>query len=214
MPEPNLPPLRLSNGVSKNPNVFDMSKVELTELPEATRQKIMTQYGLNLDMTVRLVNEPELLDLFLKAQEFHPQNNVVMANLILIDLVHICTKHFKDLEKCIPAEFLATACNMKIKKEISQNLVVKAFECAVLGENYDSFQDLLDQKRWLQNFRNDDVILQLIETFKSEDPKLFKKYLKKHHTRDLNQIVQFIMQKNEILDPAYVKSFVEQKLKK
>ena len=212
MPEPNLPPLRLSHGESKNPNVLDISKVELTELPDATRQKIMTEYGLNLEMTVRLVNEPELLDLFEKAQEFQPQDNVVMANLILIDLVHVCTKHFKDLDNCVPAEFLASACNMKIKKEISQNLIVKAFECTVLGEKYETFQDLLNHKGWLQNFRNDEVIAELIESVKSEEPKLIKKFSKKRNTKDLNQIVQLIMHKNEILDPAYVKTFVEQKL--
>ena len=82
-----------------------------------------------------------------------------------------------------------------------------------MGENYDTFQDLLNQKGWLQNFRNDEVIAELVESVKSEEPKLIKKFLKKRNTKDLNQIVQFIMQKNEILDPAYVKSFVEQKLK-
>ena len=70
----------------------------------------------------------------------------------------ICSKHLKPMENCINPELLATATNMKFKNEITSGLINKAFECVILGENYETFQDLLSIKGWLTVFRNDIII--------------------------------------------------------
>ena len=172
-------------------------------------------YGLDLELAVRLVNEPDLLELFEQAQRFQPKDNVILAHLILLDLVHICTIHHKDPTiNCVPPEFLAKSCNMKINKEISQNLIIKALECAVLGEKYDLFQELLDAKGWLKIFRNDQIIDELIQdTVFTEKSKMLKKYRKKQDVKLLNEMVKHIMSKNEILDPVYVKNRLVEKIK-
>ena len=215
MPEPNLPPLRLCYGnVLNNSNILNINDITLAELPEETRKNTMVNYGLDLELAVRLVNEPELLELFEQTQQFQPKDNVILAHLILLDLVHICTIHHKEPTKnCVPPEFLAKSCNMKINKELSQNLVIKALECVVLGEKYESLEKLLDAKGWLKIFRNDPIIDELIQDTFTEKPKTLKKYRKKQDVRSVNEMVKHIMSKNEILDPVYVKNRLVEKLK-
>ena len=111
MPEPNLPPLRLAYSNVNNSNILNINDITLVELPEETRKKTMVNYGLDLELAVRLVNEPELLELFEQAQRFQPKDNVILAHLILLDLVHICTMHHKEPTiNCVPPEFLAKSC--------------------------------------------------------------------------------------------------------
>ena len=215
MPEPNLPPLRLSyNDNERNPNVININTIALVELPEETRQNLIKNYDLSLELAVRLVNEPDLFELFMAAQKFQPKDNTILAHLILLDLVHICGKHYKEIENCaISPEFLAKACNMKINGEISQNLILKAFECAVIGDvKYDTFQELLNAKGWLTIFRNDEIIEDLIQIAIKEKPKVVKKYLKNKNPKQLNEMVQSVMSKNDILDPLYVKTILEKTL--
>ena len=214
MPEPNLPPLRLAYSNVNNSNILNINDITLVELPEETRKKTMVNYGLDLELAVRLVNEPELLELFEQAQRFQPKDNVILAHLILLDLVHICTMHHKEPTiNCVPPEFLAKSCNMKINKELSQNLIIKALECAVLGEKYDSLEELLEAKGWLRIFRNDQIIDEFIQDTFTEKPKVLKKYRKKQDVKSLNEMVKHIMSKNEILDPVYVKNRLIKKLK-
>ena len=144
MPEPNLPPLRLDLNfggkpeTENNPNILNVKHYQdnLPELPEKTRQKVVDEFGLGFELVVRLVNEPELLELFLDAQNCGEKIlcQTRLAHLLLLDVVEICSKHLKPIKNCINPEFLATATNMKFKDEITSRIINNAFECVILGK--------------------------------------------------------------------------------
>ena len=207
MPEPNLPPLRVTSD--------DISKFirYLPELPRDTRKKLIEDFGLSVDAAVRLVNEPDLLELFMQAQEYNPKSHGILANLILIDLVHICDKHSKGLNNCIPPEFLSTACNMKVDKEITPTLISKAFESAILEDKYSTFRELLEAKEWLKFFRDETLIESLIDKVVKENPNVVKKYKKNGNKRMLQELVTKVIEENDVIDAAMVKLHVEKKLK-
>lgn len=58
MPEPDLPPLRLSQ------DYVDQLEATLPELPDQCRDRIMQQYELNVDDANTLLNEPGSLVYF------------------------------------------------------------------------------------------------------------------------------------------------------
>ena len=217
MPEPNLPPLRVTYDESamERPNVLNISNFirDLPELPRETRKRLVKDFGLSVDAAVRLVNEPDLLELFMEAQECNPKSQGILANLILIDLVHICDKHSKELKNCIHPEFLGTACNMKVDKEITPTLISKAFESAILEENNSTFRELLEDKGWLKIFRDETLIESLIDNVVKENPKVVKKYKKNGNARMLQELVTKVIEANDVLDAAMVKLHVEKKLK-
>ena len=144
MPEPNLPPLRLDlNFGGKpeteiNPNILNVKHYQdnLPELPEKTRQKVVDEFGLGFELVVRLVNEPELLELFLDAQNCGEKIlcQTRLVHLLLLDVTGICSKQLKPMKNCINPEFLVTATNMKFKDEITSRIINNAFECVISGK--------------------------------------------------------------------------------
>lgn len=57
MPEPNLPPLRLTKEASKNRNIISINSIQetLPELPERTRQVLLENYDLATIHAINLV---------------------------------------------------------------------------------------------------------------------------------------------------------------
>lgn len=57
MPEPNLPPLRLTTEASKNKNIISVDRIKemLPELPEKTRQALLENYDLATIHAINLV---------------------------------------------------------------------------------------------------------------------------------------------------------------
>ena len=118
------------------------------------------------------------------------------------------------MENCINPEFLATASNMKFKNEVTSKLINNAFECAILGEKYETFQDLLSTKGWLKVFRNDIIIEELVTKVIATNPKIVRKYVKTGKPKLLQELVQEVLSENSILDGGYVKEFIVNKLNK
>ena len=58
-------------------------------------------------------------------------------------------------------------------------------------------------------FRNDEIIEDLVQITLKEKPKVVKKYMKNKNPKQLNEMVQNVMSKNDILDPLYVKTVFE-----
>jgi len=223
MPEPNLPPLRLDLNfggkpeTENNPNILNVKHYQdnLPELPEKTRQKVVDEFGLGFELVVRLVNEPELLELFLDAQNCGEKIlcQTRLAHLLLLDVVEICSKHLKPMKNCINPEFLVTATNMKFKDEITSRIINNAFECVILGENHDSFMDLLNSKGWLKVFRDDQLIGQLVMIVLEANTKIVKKFVKSGNKKILQELTQEVLNHEPILDGAYVKEFISKRLK-
>jgi len=78
MPEPNLPPLRLTleGPESENRNVLSVERIRksLPEMPDKTRERLVRDFSIPIDFAVRFVNDPPLLNFFLEAVKFNPKN--------------------------------------------------------------------------------------------------------------------------------------------
>lgn len=205
MPEPNLPPLRLEN--------IDKYRKTMPRLPQETREYLVQKFDLPLEIAVRLVNEPDLLVLFENAQNHGPIScQKTLANLMLLDLVGICNKLSKPLKNCIKSETLVAATNMKISKEITHSLILMALESFISGEEYSSFQALLEAKGWLKIFRNEAMIEQHVSQVLDENPKIVKKYRKTGNVKLLNEILLQTTKLNPVFDGLKVKEIVCKKL--
>ncbi|KAI8046444.1 glutamyl-tRNA(Gln) amidotransferase subunit B, mitochondrial [Drosophila gunungcola] len=105
MPEPNLPPLHvnLKPGSKSTEDLLSVAalSLEIPELPEDTRQRLLEQYNLNAETAIILVNEPILLDNFLSiSRSLSDMPNKVIYNFLINDLLTYCNKLNLDVEKC------------------------------------------------------------------------------------------------------------------
>ncbi|XP_037942362.1 glutamyl-tRNA(Gln) amidotransferase subunit B, mitochondrial [Teleopsis dalmanni] len=103
MPEPNLPPLRISMAETSNDGLVSVHQItnELPELPEETRTKLKDTYKLNNETAIILVNEPVLLDYFFSIINSLPAiSNKTITNFLINDLLAFCNKANIDLNQC------------------------------------------------------------------------------------------------------------------
>ena len=83
----------------------------------------------------------------------------------------------------------------------------------ILGENYDTFMDLLNSKGWLKVFRDDQLIGQLVMIVLEANTKIVKKFVKSGNKKILQELTQEVLNHEPILDGAYVKEFISKTLK-
>ena len=220
MPEPNLPPLRL-NLSQKASNHCDILNVEdfkksMPKLPCEVRQEMMQNFNFPLELVVRLYNEPELLEHFKNCQKVNmdikSQSN--LAHLILLDVPNFCTKANVPLENCITSELLIEASNLKVDNVITKKLQLKGLECLISGEDYPTFQNLLESKGWLLEFRNEDLINSTIDEVLKENAKLARKFIQSGKPKLLTQLLGEVSKKNDLLDSAIIRAKLENKVNK
>ena len=125
MPEPNLPPLRLSDddAVEKRSrkrtdrlNVNDF-RSGMPELPGETRQRYVDEVGLSLDVASRIVNDPTLNGFIVEALAEKVDEPKVLANLVLIALPDILGERALS-ETRLKAVQLAELANAKTRGEL------------------------------------------------------------------------------------------------
>ena len=176
---------------------------------------LQNQHGLSLDLSLRLVNDRDLLDLFLEAQNFQVVCQKTLAHLVVIDTTHLCTKHFKPFKKCVKPSILVEVANMKARDEISTMIVTFALESFIsdsAAAKYDRFDDFLADKGWLDTFRNEDLINSIINKVVEDNPKIVKKFVKSRQSKILQSLISQVLSVNGILDPVLVKKLLCQKL--
>ena len=128
MPEPNLPPLRLSLQPHSNRDILNIPALtsDLPELPNATRSRLISDLKLNVDNACRLVNKPLWLDFFEKAVEVRPKEPNVVASLLVVDLIGLLgikegeeEGESKDLfeDIALTPKNLAELADLKVKKK-------------------------------------------------------------------------------------------------
>lgn len=207
--------------VSSNPNILSIPKYQdlLPELPALTRKNLNDKFNLTLELAVRLVNEPDLLDLFLKTMKISPNHPTIVANMILLNVQHFCYKHFKDAKNVLKPEFISRAAEAKVNMEFTNSIIIKALEIVVMSSADKAgdldFDEIIKANGWDQMFRNPTVISQIVQDTIQEQPKLVKKYQKttKNQKVILSELLKAAMTKNDIIDPLMVKSELEKSLK-
>lgn len=100
MPEPNLPPLWLNLGSKLSKELINVSslKSSIPELPEETREKLKSVYGLSTILVLQLVSEEKLLKLFMEVVKVKSRDAKMTACLLTIDLMTLVNKDLISLD--------------------------------------------------------------------------------------------------------------------
>ncbi|KAL3275695.1 hypothetical protein HHI36_020445 [Cryptolaemus montrouzieri] len=93
MPEPNLPPLHLSNDEVNQGSVnVEKLRKSIPELPAQIRERLQKELGLTLSQAVILVNDSVLLQFFEDSMKMKQLNPKLLANILIYEFSHIIYK--------------------------------------------------------------------------------------------------------------------------
>ncbi|XP_059612461.1 glutamyl-tRNA(Gln) amidotransferase subunit B, mitochondrial [Phlebotomus argentipes] len=147
MPEPNLPPLRLTE---------ENFQQNLPELPEETREKLTKDLSLPSETAIILVNEDNLLRLFFEiSNEKNDLPSKIIANILTNELLTIFNKNKMLIEECaIPSKSLGDLItmlhegevNLQMLRLILQELFEKPHECPNRVAEANNWKQISDEK--------------------------------------------------------------------
>ncbi|XP_055679866.1 glutamyl-tRNA(Gln) amidotransferase subunit B, mitochondrial [Lutzomyia longipalpis] len=187
MPEPNLPPLRLTSAHLRQ---------TLPELPEETRQKLTRDYVLPLETAIILVNKDILLRLFHEISQLRPQLPVkLITNFLINQLIMIFNKNKKPIEECeIPAKSLGDLIQMLNDREINHRISLLIVQ-ELLENPTESPYGIVEAKNWKQ-ITDEKAIEELCRDVLEANPKLVEVY-RGGKTKVFQAIVKEVAQKCE-----------------
>ena len=230
MPEPNLPPLRLIDKIesSSNHNILNIAdyRKSLPELPNVTRNKLKDTYDLSADHIYRLLEDSILLEYFyevIRVQKNTHSINVdfkrygkMACQLLFCDLENIRAKWNADHinELLIRPQHIARAVQMKSNRELSPHLIRTALDLIMSDDKYRimSLDDIVHDQGWLENFRDNERIEQIVKEAIEDHSKIVRKYIK-GNTKGFDTIVKNIFKKHgSDLDPHFVRTELTKQL--
>ncbi|XP_017105219.2 glutamyl-tRNA(Gln) amidotransferase subunit B, mitochondrial [Drosophila bipectinata] len=182
MPEPNLPPLHvnLKPGSQSTEDLVSVAalSIEIPELPEDTRQRLVEQYSLKPETAIILVNEPILLDHFLSINRSLSEVPAkVVFNFLINDFLTYCNKMNLNVEDCsINAEDLKDILKNLHEEKINLQAARQLIELLHNNPNV-KVQELVDLHN-LQQISNLEEIEDLCQQAISKQPKAVQQYQK------------------------------------
>ncbi|XP_077295257.1 glutamyl-tRNA(Gln) amidotransferase subunit B, mitochondrial [Arctopsyche grandis] len=215
MPEPNLPPLRLNmngNDQSDLVNVVSLRE-QLPELPEETRQKLMTTYGLSNINVIQIVNENTLLKLFLEISRDPKIDPKKVVNILLNDFLTVLNKHNIPIDNFnVQPDHIGQLIHMREGQIINIVILRNVLEIVVLGDTRTP-EEIVQSKNW--QMINDPVkIEKLCTDVMNDNPKAVQKH-KDGNKRAFNFLTKKISQNsNDLANMAMVANTLTELLKK
>lgn len=188
MPEPNLPPLRLSFNEKDQSDMVNVPLLEkqLPELPKQIREKLTTRYNLPILSVTQITNHEMVLKYFLELCNASKRKPAYVAHILSTELVGILNKFEIPVENCtVTTEQIGQLIDLKDNGQINTMILRKVLEILVQGSK-ETPENIIDSKDW--RLINDPEI---IEKFCNEvimnNPKLVEKYKngKKKHFNSL-----------------------------
>ncbi|XP_039759199.1 glutamyl-tRNA(Gln) amidotransferase subunit B, mitochondrial [Pararge aegeria] len=178
MPEPNLPPLRV-NLITKEDTQDVISvplvKEKIPELPEESRTKLIKQFELKSEAAIQLVNEPVLLEFFLKIILNTSRNPTKVANFLLNDLLTILNKRKINVENCpVSDEQLADLIDFLLQNKINLD-VCKLVIDELIEDSTLKVKHLINSKAWFL-ITDDTMIINKCKEIIENNPKIVKQY--------------------------------------
>lgn len=223
LPEPNLPPLRLcdkpssSNEEKASAHIVNISDFRdtLPELPNAQRQRLVSETGISIESASQLVNEPSHLSFFEKAMVKKPQSPQILVNLLQSSVVEMLNNLETTLEQLhLTPEQLVELADIKHKDDLPHNIIVKAVKILV-EKPYPSAESLIQEMNWRETVRNMDLIQELVTKALKNEKKLVKRYLKGKDERKIVVRLAQIVDENYLgdLDMKLVTQVIRNMLK-
>ncbi|XP_054275280.1 glutamyl-tRNA(Gln) amidotransferase subunit B, mitochondrial [Macrosteles quadrilineatus] len=181
MPEPNLPPLRLDmDGTCRHPHMVSVPELlaALPELPEQTRLRLQADYPLSPDITMRLVNEPELQEMFECVVRDNPScSHVIAANLLTIELMTLVNKDLCSLGSGRPStKDIGVLTELFQDKKINLQTVRTVLEILAGDSTQSATEIITNQEMWLVSDPGE--ITRICEEAIQRNPKLVEAYKK------------------------------------
>ncbi|MFO7294620.1 MAG: Asp-tRNA(Asn)/Glu-tRNA(Gln) amidotransferase subunit GatB [Caldicoprobacter sp.] len=168
-PEPDLPPLIIKE------ELIQRLKNELPELPDARKQRYMTEYGLPEYDAGVLTSSKELSDFFEEAAK--ASNNVkAISNWVMGDMLRILNERNLEVSQVpFPPAYLAKLVALLDKGVINGPTAKKVFE-----EMFDSGKDpeAIVKEQGLEVLNDESLLLQVVEKVIQENPNSVADYKK------------------------------------
>ncbi|XP_060773103.1 glutamyl-tRNA(Gln) amidotransferase subunit B, mitochondrial [Neoarius graeffei] len=137
MPEPNLPPLFIYEGVSSVPDgvdpahvvMIDRLKAQLPELPGVKRMRLMKEYGILPEHSFTLVNEDGLMEFFERVVQKTKTEPRKLIGWVIKELMgHLNQQNLKVTQSPVSPEALAQLLNLLESGFISSSAAKVVFQ--------------------------------------------------------------------------------------
>ena len=197
MPEPNLPPLRLSDSSDATSDDGDLVNIErvrseIPELPAETRTRLTADHGLSEVSSAQLVQWPALLHYFRLCCGHSPSSHSEVVNLIFSIVQHQCLTH--NIEPCqvsLSPEMLVQVSNMRQEKLISSSGLQQVISLILSGDKR-SVRNIVSENN-LFLIRDDDFIDQFVEDIIKNNHALVDKYQREKNPKKIARVYQSLV---------------------
>ena len=213
MPEPNLPPLRLSDDVNSDSNLVNIAQLrsEIPELPAQTRHRLTEQYHLSDMAAAQLVSWPSLLTYFTQCVQHQPHSYKQIVDLIFSVVQHQCVLHnIEPSQTNLRPQTLVEASNLRQEKVISASGLQEVLSMVMTGDKR-SVEDIVKEEN-LYLIRDQAYIDQFIDDMIRDNKQTIDKYQKETNPKKVARIYQSlinIVNKDSRVDKVDMVMFIE-----
>ncbi|XP_006501393.1 glutamyl-tRNA(Gln) amidotransferase subunit B, mitochondrial isoform X2 [Mus musculus] len=218
MPEPNLPPLVLYDDTSlprgaDSQQVINIDQLRdmLPELPSATRERLVQQYGMLPEHSFALLNEVGLLEFFQNViKETRTEPKKVTNWVLNTFLCYLKQQNLAVSESPVTPSALAELLNLLDRKAISSSAAKQVFEELWKGEGKTAAQIVSEQQ--LELMQDQEALEKLCQTTIDGHPQVVMD-VKKRNPKAINKLIGLVRKASHSrADPALIKKILERKL--
>lgn len=218
MPEPNLPPLHVTvkpTGSNEEfVNAHSLSQ-QLPPLPQNIRESLVENYGITQEISIILVNEKVLFDLFETIlSESSNRSPKVTANFLINELLTILNKHKIELEECkFQSSHLGEIVDMLEEKQI--NLQLARLILTAMLSSSQSPAEIAKDNNWILIRDPKQIEAICSEVFKSQSGQKMIKDFNSGKTKVLFAIAGEVNKKsNNLIDMSLCIEIIKKELEK
>lgn len=218
MPEPNLPPLVLYDDTSVPPGAdpqqvisIDRLRDMLPELPSATRERLVQQYGMLPEHSFALLNEVGLLEFFQNViKETRAEPKKVTNWVLNTFLCYLKHQNLAVSESPVTPSALAELLDLLDSKAISSSAAKQVFEELWRGQGKTAAQIVSEQQ--LELIQDEEALEELCQATIEGHPQVVMD-VKKRNPKAINKLVGLVRKASlSRADPALIKEILEKKL--
>ncbi|XP_021051689.1 glutamyl-tRNA(Gln) amidotransferase subunit B, mitochondrial [Mus pahari] len=218
MPEPNLPPLVLYDDASLPPGAdsqqvinIDQLRDKLPELPSATRERLVQQYGMLPEHSFALLNEVGLLEFFQNViKETRTEPKKVTNWVLNTFLCYLKQQNLAVSESPVTPSALAELLDLLDRKAISSAAAKQVFEELWKGEGKTAAQIVSEQQ--LELMQDQEALEELCQATIDGHPQVVMD-VKKRNPKAINKLIGLVRKASlSRADPALIKEILEKKL--
>ena len=196
MPEPNLPPIYLSDDKDHHdPSLINILAIKerITTLPDVDRKVLLEKYSLDLSQVFTLMNDPGMMQLFENIMDlFDSKENInEIYKFIHSDLRNVLENKNSSFEDCLDdCQRIYQVIKMLLNKEISMGTAYDVTE--LLFQDKRSPTEIVETYGW-KMICDQDQLKQLCLEAVLANEKIAKKYMRKKVKRPKSMMVHHVL---------------------